>query len=194
MKKHKVYLKMEEYIGKETMVMVWFVLKSVVYFAGLYGIIHLYIGITSPGGRVYSPFLSEHLDLAGGFRRFLLWGGSLFARMLGYPATYSDYHMHITGGSSVKMVYSCMGYGIMSVYSALILAWPSAWKRKILHLTGGLIMIILLNVIRIGGLAVVYTEGHYGFFRFIDHHDIFNIVVYTCILIYFYFYTRGKVA
>lgn len=194
MKKHKLYLKLEQFIGKEAMVMVWFVLQSVVFFVGLYSIIHLYIGITSPGGRVYSPFLSEYLDLAGAFRRFLLWGGSLFAKMLGYPATYSDYRMHIEGGSGVKMVYSCMGYGIMSVYSALMLAWPASRNRMMLHLLGGLIMIIALNMIRIGGLAVLYTEGHHALFRFIDHHDVFNIVVYTCILVYFYFYTRSKVS
>lgn len=144
-----------------------------------------YTGLTVPGGRFYHPFFLEYADFIGAFRRFLLWGGAQLASLIGYPSGYSDYTMFIHGQSGVRMVYSCMGFGLMSAYAALILAWPAPWRNRIISLSAGLVCIILLNMIRIGGLAVLYSNGQHGLFSFINHHDVFNIVV--IVIVFFFF-------
>lgn len=142
-------------------------------------------GLTVPGGKLYSPFLLEYADFTGAFRRFLLWGGAQFATLIGYPSGYTDFTMFVYGHSGVRMVYSCMGFGLMSACAALILAWPAPWKNRFVSLFIGLVTIILLNMIRIGGLAVLFSNGHHQLFNYISHHDLFNIIVVAIIFLFF---------
>jgi exosortase/archaeosortase family protein len=134
-------------------------------------------GMTTMGGTLYSPFIFEHFDFIRSFRRFLLWGGAQFASLIGYPSGYNHYNLFVYGGSGVRMVYSCLGFSLMSAYAALILAWPSKWFHQAISLAAGLVIIILLNIVRLGGLAVLYSTGHNGFLKIIDHHTLFNIIV-----------------
>ncbi len=187
MEKHLKKLVGEKYAG-----MLWFVLKTIFLFFFFDLFFTAYTGITAEGGGLYSPFLANHLNFVSAFRRFLLWGGTIFAAVFGYQATSDEYNMVIVGGRGVKMVYSCMGFGLMSAFAALILAWPEHWKKKISSLAIGLIMIIFLNMVRIGGLAILFSEGKYGFFSYIDHHDLFNYIVYFFILLFFIWHTRSK--
>jgi len=152
-------------------------------------------GLTVPGGRFYSPFILEHLDFISPFRKFLLWGGARFASLIGYPSGYTDYNLFVYGGSRVRMVYSCLGFSLMSAYAALVLAWPAKWFYQVISLAIGWITIILLNMVRLGGLAVLYTTGNYGFFKYINHHDLFNIIVLVAAFLMFAIhikYSAGK--
>jgi len=144
-----------------------------------------YTGLTISGGKFDSQFLAEHFDFISAFRKFLLWGGVQFASLLGYPSGYTDYTLYVRDGSAVRMVYSCLGFSLMSAYAALILAWPTKWLYRITSLIFGTIIIIALNMIRLGGLAVLYTTGHYGFFEYINHHDLFNIIVLVVVFLMF---------
>jgi exosortase/archaeosortase family protein len=83
-----------------------------------------------------------------------------------------------------------MGYGLMSLWLALVIAYPSRWKQKILPLAGGLILINLLNILRIGGLAMLYTEGKTEIFSWIDHHTLFNTIVYIAMFGVFVWWIR----
>jgi exosortase/archaeosortase family protein len=152
-------------------------------------------GMTLPGGTFYSPFILEHFDFISTFRRFLLWGGAQFASLIGYPSGYSDYYLFVYGGARVRMVYSCLGFGLMSAYAALVLAWPAKWFYQLISLMIGWITIILLNMVRLGGLAVLYTTGNYGFFKYVNHHDLFNIIVLVTVFLMFVIhikYSAGK--
>jgi exosortase/archaeosortase family protein len=149
-----------------------------------------YTGLTVPGGKFYNSFFAEHADFISAFRRFLLWGGAKFATFIGYPSGYTDYTMFIHGGTGVRMVYSCMGFGVMSAYAALILAWPAPWLNRLMSLLAGLSLIVLINMIRIGGLAVLYATRRNDVFGFINHHDVFNVVVVVIIFLFFTFHIR----
>jgi len=147
-------------------------------------------GLATPGGKLYSPFILEHLDFISVFRRFLLWGGAQFASLIGYPSGYTDYNLFVYGGSSVRMIYSCLGFSLMSAYAALILAWPAKWFRQAVSLVIGWVAIILLNMMRLGGLAVLYTTGNYGFFKYVNHHVLFNIIVLAAAILMFAIYIK----
>ncbi len=163
---------------------VQFIGKTCIFYFILNYFFIVYTGFTIPGGTFYSPFLLEHADFVSPFRQFLLWGGAQFASLLGYPSGYTDYTMFVRGGSAVRMVYSCLGFNLMAAYAALVLAWPATWKYRAVSLVTGLVTIILLNMVRLGGLAVLYTNGHHSLFNYIDHHDLFNIIVIAIIFLF----------
>ena len=163
-----------------------FVAKLVVLYILFYCLSFALIGVSSPSGRMYMPFIAENLNLVEGYRMFLLHSSGLFARLAGYETAIIAPYTLAVGNSGVTLVYSCMGYGLMSVWLALILAYPMTWKKRGWAIVIGLILINLLNIIRIGGLAMLYSEGNTDLFNWIDHHTLFNTVVYVVLAIYFY--------
>ncbi len=173
----------------------WFLLKTIFFYLVIKYFFLAYAGLTIEGGGLYSPFLAEHFDFISMFRRFLLWGGVQFASLIGYPSFHTDYFLLVRGGAGVQLVYSCLGLDLISAYVALVLAWPSKWIYKVVSSLLATATIILLNMVRLGGLAVLYTTGNYGFFEYINHHDLFNIIVLIVVFVMFVVhlkYTEGK--
>jgi exosortase/archaeosortase family protein len=173
----------------------WFLFKTLLFYLIFNYFFLAFEGLTTMGGKLYSPFIFEHFDFIRLFRKFLLWGGAQFASLIGYPSGYNHYNLFVYGGSGVRMVYSCLGFSLMSAYAALILAWPAKWFYQVMSLVMGLVIIILLNIVRLGGLAVLYSTGHNGFFNIIDHHTLFNIIVLAVALLMFAMhikYSAGK--
>ncbi len=167
-----------------------FVIKLILLYLFFYGLSLALIGCTSPAGKFYIPFLAEKLNLVEGYRMFLLYASEVFSRISGFESQVMlPYHLKV-GNSGITLVYSCMGYGLMSLWLALVIAYPSRWKQKILPLIGGLILINLLNILRIGGLAILYSEGKTEIFSWIDHHTLFNTVVYVVMFIVFVIWIR----
>src|SRR5690606_27243181 len=91
------------------------------------------------------------------------------------------YYLHVVGGKTVRMVYSCIGLNIICVWWAFNLAYPQALKKRVIHILAGTIMITVLNMIRI---ALVALSPHKGKFLNspLDHHTVFNFVVYGIII------------
>src|SRR6185369_4570776 len=85
-----------------------FLFKLIFFYLILNYFFVVFEGLIVPGGRLYSPFLLQYFDFISPFRRFLLWGGARFASLLGYPSGYADYNLFVYGGSSVRMIYSCL--------------------------------------------------------------------------------------
>lgn len=148
------------------------------------------ISAQAPGGDFYTPVIANHLNFVHWFEQFLLNSGGLFASLFGYEYIITGKTMSLVNGSGVVLGFSCIGFSIMSFYVAFVLAFPARLKNKLIYGIGGLLMIIALNIIRIGGLAVVYSKLNYQEIRDIDHHMVFNVIVYLFIFILFIFYTR----
>jgi len=157
----------------------WFVLRLIVLYVFFYGLSLALIGLTSPAGKFYFPFFAEKLNLVEGFRIFLLKASGIFSSLSGFETEVIPPYKLIVGNSGITLVYSCMGYGLMSLWLALVMAYPSRWSQKISPLVGGIILINLLNILRIGGLAMLYSKGKIELFNWIDHHTLFNTVVYV---------------
>jgi len=180
----------EFFFKKESAALFWFPFKLILFYLAISYFFITYTGLTTEGGRLYSSFLVQHFDFISWFRRFLLWGGSLFASSIGYPSGYNDYFLYVRNGSAVRMVYSCLGFSLMSAYAALVLAWPAKVLYRLMSLVIGTIIIIVLNMIRLGGLAVLYTTRNYVFFKNINHHDLFNIIVLMTVFVMFVIHVK----
>lgn len=177
---------MKHFLKNESLIAsVLFLIKTVLFYFAFNYFFLAYAGLTIEGGELYSRFLAEHFDFITGFRDFLLWGGTWFTNLLGYPSSHDNYTIYVQGVAGVRIIYTCLGFSLMSAYTALLLAWPAGWRERVISLTVGTSIIILLNMIRLGGLAVLFVTGHYDLFENINHHDIFNgIVLVVCFVMF----------
>ena len=88
---------------------------------------------------------------------------------------------------TIDVVYSCLGLGVMSFFSAFVIAYPKKLKPKLIFLASGILCIQLLNVIRFVLLALLWDKKS-G--MILDHHTIFNITIYLIIGISLYFWVK----
>jgi exosortase/archaeosortase family protein len=92
----------------------------------------------------------------------------------------------VAGHNMLLLNYDCLGFGVMSFFSAFVIAYPKPLLKKTIFLIGGLIVIQSLNVLRLTLLALYWKKTN-GYF---DHHTIFNITIYILIAISLYFWIK----
>ena len=163
-----------------------FILSFLVLFAIFYYFNILFIGLTSPGNH-YSPFLADNLNYIRGLRCFLLHSSAQILNWLGFTSITSEYELLVVGHGTLKLVYSCLGLGLISFFAAFVIAYPKNPKIKLLFLVAGILSIELLNILRFVLLALFWNK-HGG--HILDHHTIFNITIYTIIAVSLYFWVR----
>jgi exosortase/archaeosortase family protein len=146
----------------------------------------LFFGLTSEGNH-YNAFLDEHFNYIRILRHFLLNTAASILSWLGYTAITSDTELLVVGRGVIRLVYSCLGLGIMSFFTAFVIAFPKKLKQKLLFLVCGIFVIQLLNITRFVLLALFWksTKG-----IILDHHTIFNIIIYILIAISLYLWIR----
>jgi exosortase/archaeosortase family protein len=164
-----------------------FVIKFLGLFALLYGFYIFYLSITSPGGKLYSPFLDEHLDFITGLRHVLIQSSSAILQLFGYETKTNSTQMLVIGHNIILVGYDCLGFGIMSFFTAFVLAYPGRLKPKLYFYFAGLIGIQALNLLRFMLLSLYWKHSTV---YISDHHTIYNIVTYLLISISVYFYTK----
>ena len=146
-----------------------------------------FFGITSHGSH-YSAFLDEHLNYIRLLRRLLLLISQHIINLLGFTAISNDFQLLVAGHGILDVVYSCLGLGVMSFFAAFVIAYPKRLKPKLTFLFTGLICIQLLNVLRFVLLALLWDKKS-G--MILDHHTIFNIIIYIIIAISIYFWVKS---
>jgi len=118
------------------------------------------------------------------FAIFLLDASQWLVSLFGYET--------VTYGKTIKIIDSlttmgvyldrgCMGRNVMLSYAGLITIFPGPWKQKIWYIPTGVIILILVNIIRISGLAIIahccpeYSD--------VNHHVIFKYTAWAVIFI-----------
>ncbi|AYL97265.1 exosortase Y [Mucilaginibacter celer] len=163
-----------------------FVLLFVFLFTLFYCFNLFFFGITSPGNN-YSPFLAEHLNYIAALRQLLLNCSAQILNWLGYAAIDNNYELLVAGRGKLVVVYSCLGLGLISFFSAFVLAYPAKLKSKIIFLVSGVLVIEFLNVMRFVLLAIFWSKKTE---RIVDHHTIFNIILYILIALGLYIWVK----
>lgn len=166
------------------------VLIFLLLFGILYGGLDAWIGLTIPGGKFDSPWLAKHADFPSLLRYSLLRSAGGLLDLLNIDTYILDsYHLRVVNGRGVRMVYSCMGLGIMSFWAAFAAAFAVGKKHGLIWVVFGLLVIWSVNVIRVASL-VLATNRDWPMPFNLDHHTWFNIAVYSCIGIMIYFYDK----
>jgi exosortase/archaeosortase family protein len=155
-----------------------FVLKFLVLFGIFYGFNILFIAITAPGGW-YIAVLDEHLNYIKLWRKVCLSSTAYVLNQLDYPVTITDTTLQIKPDKGFKIVYSCLGYGIMSVFAAFILSFKKSTPLTWVVLLAGLTLIHGLNILRLTLITLYWKRA--SVVMKINHHDLFNLFVYLMI-------------
>ena len=155
-------------------------------FALLYYFNLFFIGLTTAGNR-YIPFFDANLNYVKELRFFLIKASSLLLNLLGYVTLTNEFELMVVGKGIIRIVYTCLGFGLMSFFTAFVIAFPKKIKSKIVFVIGGLITIQLLNVIRFVLLALLWNRQT---INIIDHHTLFNLIIYVLIAISLYFWVK----
>lgn len=147
-------------------------------------------GLAVPGG-LHSPFVGKYFDIAAWLRDSLLYGAKIFLSFIGTEThRVNEYVLRATGGRGIRIVYSCLGFGVMSFWIAYMAATPGRLKSRLLWLGGGLILMWFINVLRLSLVLEGANKG-WEFPLGWDHHTWFNIVSYFFIFLLIYFYHRN---
>ena len=167
-----------------------FIIIFAVVFAGCYYGALFITGIAVPGGS-YSPFMEKYFNVTAWLRSSLMYGTKLFLNIFG-TETYreSEYVLRATGGKGIRLVYGCLGFGVMSFWTAYISATVANVSKKIGWFFGGLFLIWFINIIRLSMvLQAQISNWHFPFGW--DHHTWFNITSYLVIFVMMYFFERS---
>lgn len=163
-------------------------LKFLIAFLSLFFIFYMFniihIAITTPGGY-YSAFVDLHLNYISLWRKFSISSTAGILKSLGYLVHTTPYGLTVKDHSGFKIVYSCLGYGVMSCFAAFVIAFPADITSRIKFLLTGLAGIQALNTLRFVLLGIFYTHK-----RTIDHHDLFNYSLYLILAISVYIWTN----
>ena len=168
-----------------------YLLKFLLTFCILYYGTKAMIGITTPGGY-YFAFAAKYFDYISGFRRLLLNGSKIVLQAIGYDVYLKDsYSIKMVNGRGVQVVYSCLGYGVISFWMAFIFANNTSCKKMLQWMMGGVLVICLLNIFRIS-LMLISVNKHWPSLFNLDNHTWFNIVLYCVLFVMIYLFDRSQ--
>jgi exosortase/archaeosortase family protein len=165
-----------------------FAFKFIILFLLFYYFNIVFLGLTSPGNH-YSIFLATWLNYIQGLRNLLLSGSAFILRALGHDVIYNHIDLLVAGKGIIRLAYDCLGLGVMSFFSAFVIAYPKQHRSKLLFLISGLLGVQFLNIIRFVLLALFWSKKTNPV---IDHHTIFNIIIYILIMISLYFWVKRE--
>lgn len=168
-----------------------YTLKFLGIFCLLYYGTEAVIGMSAPGGY-YSSFVEHYLNYPALLRYSLLYGAKFLLALSGASSYVHDINfLRLQAGPGVRIVYSCLGVGVMSCWVAFVLANEGGLKSKITWCLAGVVLIWLINVCR---MALVLTAAAYHWktpFQ-MEHHTLFNIVAYAAIFVIGFFFDRSR--
>ena len=147
-----------------------------------------FLSITSPLSKNYISVIADNFNYIKWIRHALLFCTSVLLRCFGFENITNDYDLLTVGRGIVRMAYDCLGIGVMCFFSAFVLAYPKPFKKKLSFLLGGLLIIQTLNVIRMALVAIFWDAK---FQAVVDHHFIFNTIIYTIIGVALYFWVTA---
>lgn len=148
------------------------------------------IGLSSPD-NLYNRFVADHLNFINPLRASILYGAKGILSLTGHRSVFKDaYTLQLQSGEGIRMVYSCIGYGIMSFWAAFVMANKGSWQKKVKWVIGGLAALWCVNVLRIALLLVAISK-HWPVSLGWDHHTWFNIFAYAVIFGMIYLYDRS---
>ncbi len=163
-----------------------FAIIFIILYFGFYGL----IGISFPGGKVYSEFIDKDFNLIKWYTLLLSHGAAFLLHLLGYTVSESNYYeVHIANGGGVLIGFSCLGGGVISAWVAFVAAHNDSVWRSLKWIAIGLLVIIFSNMVRIALLAL-FNYNHYNSILRMNHHTVYNIILYILVFLLAFWYIR----
>lgn len=140
-----------------------------------------FIGISTPG-NLYVSMLDNYFNYIQWLRSLLLHTSSIILNIFGMDTYATKWNLVLANGDSIKLVYKCLGIGIMSVWVAFVIAFPQQKLNKLKYALLGIFAILFINIIRIIALAIVFSNNDMTIYKHIDQqHFFYNVACYIII-------------
>ncbi|TGE27295.1 exosortase X [Hymenobacter metallicola] len=112
-------------------------------------------------------------------------------RLLGYDSAVHGLDPYLLLLNSQPVVHvgnPCNGLVLYALFTAFVLAFPGPWRRKLWFIPLGIVVIYLINIVRVGALALNHLYSH----QTVDfnHHYTFTFVVYGFIFLLWMLWAR----
>ena len=124
------------------------------------------------------------------FRDALLYGTHYFLNIVGYESYVDTIRetLHISGAKAVWVGRGCMGRNLQGLFAGFIIAYPGQLKSKFWYIPLGFGVIFMINIVRIGGLAIILKccPDNMDF----NHHFVFKYTVYFFIFLMWVFWIK----
>jgi exosortase/archaeosortase family protein len=147
----------------------------------------IYVWNADINGNLSFPFIGS-FSLIELLRHFLLGCTQQVLHFLGYQSFIHGWIVGIPGGAIILET-PCLGINICFVFICLVAAYPShlKWQYILLYILLGLVIIQLMNLGRLVAMVFV-VKNQYKLP--IEHHDLFNMIIYTVVILLFFYYTN----
>lgn len=169
----------------DTRVKYRFIVLCIFYFGLFYGCSYLIIALSTPAG-LHNAWVADNINYVDAFRTMLLKCSSATLSVFNIANYTVDRYLKVLNGIKVHVNDSCLGIGILSLWWAIILSYPQRASIKLKYFATGTAIIVCLNILRITLLAGFLSSSTGKQFRHIDHHLLFNIVLYIFVALLLY--------
>ncbi len=130
----------------------------------------------------FTPF-QKVIDINGVYTEGVVLATSKFLSFFNIPATYRGSIIQLPS-LALDVKFGCNGLEAVMIYSVAVLAFPSTWKKKLLGVLAGFIIIQVINVLRIVGL--VYAGLHFkNFFEYVHIYIAQGMMIAIALGVFF---------
>lgn len=116
--------------------------------------------------------------------------GTTIRKRSGDNTTYTEYGtIFYNNKPTINIADPCNGLEFLLLYAWFILVMPGTWRRRIIFLAGGLLLLHLSNLLRCWGLVEIYRQYRHSFD--FAHHYLFKIIIYGLSFLLWYWYLKA---
>lgn len=150
-----------------------------------------YVGVVSPGGKAYSPFLDHYANFPAALSYFISKSAKSGLQLAGYDVYQkAPNNVTIRGSHGVTIIWACLGFGVMSFWLAFVWAHRAKLGYKIKWAAAGVCLITAINIIRIDSIALA-NYYRWKTYQFIEPHFAFTVVSYIAIFLLTVYFIRN---
>lgn len=166
------------------------ILKFLLVFIVLLQGFYLYIGITTQGGKLFSPFLANYLNVPEWLTQLVSKSSKFLLELCGYAVQEKERaNITIAGSRGVTIAWGCLGAGAMFLWIGFVVAHRCAVKYKLKWAGIGLGLIFIVNILRVS-MIVLSNHYHWTYIRNLNAHTSYNVLTYIIIIVMMYVFVK----
>ena len=166
-------------ISKSNFNIIYFLVAFFILYIGFY----FYVGVCTPGGKTFSPFLYHYLNIPNWLSIAVVKSAMLVLKIAGYSVYQkSANNITITGSTGVNIIWACLGMGVIMLWTAFILAHKARIAYKLKWIGIGIASIYFFNVLRIVAILLSF-KYNWRYPQSFDAHSTFNDFTYIIIIV-----------
>ena len=168
---------------------------NIIYFLAIFFILYygfyFFVGLSTPGGKIFIPFLYQYVNIPNWLSIIVVKFTMLLLKIAGYNVYQkSPENVTIIGGTGANIIWGCIGIGVMVLWFAFIMAHKAQLIYKLKWIIAGVIIIYFFNAVRIAAILLSY-KYKWSYLKSFNAHSTFNNITYLIILALMFFFVRN---